>query len=138
MLGHGPKEQRRRDWRHRKKLRSGEYLFLYRLAAELGIWDVESLADRMSLEQFKAWVAYYRLECFGNDWRRTARLAVTIAKALGAKVTADAEEMFLPTFDPSRPTQTEGEMMAELLRIPGAAEWMARQKSETETDGNDR
>ena len=110
-------------------------MFLYRLAAQLGIWDVERLAAEMSLEQFKRWAAYYRLECFGDDWRRTARLAVTIAKALGAKVGTDAEEMFLPTFDPARPTQTEAEMMAELMKIPGAADWMKQQGSK---HGDDR
>ncbi len=111
-------------------------MFLYRLAAQLGIWDVERLAAEMSLEQFKHWAAYYRLECFGDEWRRTARLAVTIAKALGAKVGTDAEEMFLPTFDPARPTQTEAEMRAELLKIPGALDWL---KANTERDdGDDR
>lgn len=38
---------------------------------------------------------------------------------MGAKVREDAEEMFLPTFDPSRPKQTEEEMFAELSKIPG-------------------
>lgn len=38
---------------------------------------------------------------------------------MGAKVKEDAEEMFLPTYDPSRPTQTEEEMLRELMKITG-------------------
>lgn len=53
-----------------------------------------------------------------------------MAAAYGAKVKEDAEEMFLPTYDPSKPTQTEEEMMAELMKLPGAKEWVANQKAE--------
>jgi len=51
------------------------------------------------------------------DWRRTARLAVSVANAFGAKVSSDAEEMFIPGYDPSRPTQTPEEMAAELAKL---------------------
>ncbi len=65
----------------------------------------------------KRWLAFYRLEPFGDEWRRTARLAVTVAASNGARVKEDAEELFLPTYDPSRPMQTEAEMIAELSKI---------------------
>ena len=52
-----------------------------------------------------------------------------MAAAFGAKVKEDAEEMFLPTYDPSKPTQTEDEMLAELMKLPGAAEWAAKNKA---------
>jgi hypothetical protein len=92
-------------------------MFLYRLALELGIWDVEGWKKEITLEQVKRWLAFYRLEPFGDEWRRTARLAMTVAASNGAKVKEDAEELFLPTYDPGRPTQTEAEMMAELAKI---------------------
>lgn len=44
-------------------------------------------------------------------------MAVTMANAFGAKVNSDAEEMFIPGYDPSRPTQTPEEMAAELAKI---------------------
>lgn len=65
----------------------------------------------------KRWLAFYRLEPFGDEWRRTARLAITVAASNGAKVKEDAEELFLPTYDPGRPMQTEAEMIAELSKI---------------------
>lgn len=81
----------------------------------------------MTLDQLKRWIAFYRVEPFGNDWRRTARLSVIVAAVHGAKLSSDAEEMFLPTFDPARPTQTDDEMLAELRKIPGFAEQMDKQ-----------
>jgi hypothetical protein len=55
-------------------------------------------------------------------------LAVSLAAVNGAQVKEDAEEMFLPTYDPSRPTQTEEEMLAELMKIPGFAEQLKEQQ----------
>jgi hypothetical protein len=54
-----------------------------------------------------------------------------LAAAAGAQIKEDFEEMFLPTYDPSRPTQTEEEMLAELMKIPGF-------KKKDATDGDDR
>lgn len=96
-------------------------MFLYRLALELGIWDVEqtdrSLKNQISAEQLKRWIAYYRVEPFGQAWRRSARAAITIAAAFGAKLTTDAEDLFLPGYDPNQPTQSESEMLAELAKL---------------------
>lgn len=84
---------------------------------EFGIWDVDAWKRQITVEQIKRWIAFYRVEPFGQAWRRTARLAVTLASAAGAKVSTDAEEMFCPGFDPARPTQTEEEMLRELAKL---------------------
>jgi hypothetical protein len=71
----------------------------------------------MSVRDLRRWFAHYRLEPFGNDWRRTAREAAMICRALNAKVSEEFEEMFLPTYDPSRPTQTPEEIARELAKL---------------------
>jgi hypothetical protein len=75
-------------------------------------------------------MAYYRVEPWGQPWRMAARQTMFTVTALGAKVKEEFEEMFLPTYDPGRPTQTEEEMLAELMKIPGV-------KLESQ-DGDDR
>lgn len=95
----------------------------------MGIWNVEAWKKEITLEQVTRWIAFYRVQPFGDEWRRTARLAVSVAAAHGAKVKEDAEEMFLPTYDPSRPTQTEEEMLRELSKIPGFAEQLKAQQA---------
>lgn len=71
----------------------------------------------MSVRQMRRWVAHYRLEPFGNDWRRTGKSTALVCRALSAKVSEEFEEMFLPTYDPSRPTQTPEEMARELAKL---------------------
>jgi len=75
-------------------------------------------------------MAYYRVEPWGQPWRMAARQTMFTVTALGAKVKEEFEDMFLPTYDPGRPTQTEEEMLAELMKIPGV-------KLESQ-DGDDR
>lgn len=89
------------------------------MALELGIANVEEWKTQITFDQLLRWFAFYRLRPWGDDWRRTARLSLSFAAVMGAKVKEDAEEMFLPTYDPSRPTQTEEEMIRELMKIPG-------------------
>lgn len=89
------------------------------MALELGIANVERWKQEITLDQLLRWFAFYRLRPWGDDWRRTARLSLSFAAVMGAKCREDAEDMFLPTFDPSRPKQTEDEMFAELAKIPG-------------------
>lgn len=91
-------------------------MFLHRLALELGEHDVDALAGRLSLDQFRRWCAYYLLEPFGTDWQRTARLATWFATVMGAKLDEEAESKFLPTWR-SIP-QTDSEIMRELMKIP--------------------
>ncbi|MFM8771297.1 MAG: hypothetical protein ACKOE4_04655 [Candidatus Kapaibacterium sp.] len=92
-------------------------MFLHRLALELGEHDVEALAARLTLDQFRRWCAYYLLEPFGTDWQRTARLATWFAAVMGAKIDDEAESKFLPTYR-SVP-QTDDEILRELQKIPG-------------------
>lgn len=47
-------------------------LFLYRLALQLGIWDVEGLADEMSVDQLYKWMAAFQLMPWGDEWLRDA------------------------------------------------------------------
>ena len=94
-------------------------LFLYRLAALHGIWNVEAWKREITLEQLKRWLAFYRIEPWGQSWRQAARQTMFTVTALGAKVREEFEDMFLPTYDPARPTQTEAEMLAELMKLPG-------------------
>lgn len=96
-------------------------MFLYRLALEVNEWDVEqtvnSLAARMTLEQLKLWMAYYRIEPFGQPWWRAARLAATVNASWNGRYQPEIEETFMPTYREARP-QSEQEMMAELMKAP--------------------
>lgn len=94
--------------------------FAYLLAAHLGIEDADRMMCRMSVRQLRRWAAAYRLQPFGDDWRRSARQTVVMASAMGAKVSEHAEEMFLPSYDGGEPVQSEAEMMRELMKIPAA------------------
>lgn len=117
MLGDGPQERRGSHTGNGGKLRSESWLlFAYRLAAHHGILDIEQVL-RLPLPAFRLWLAFYRLEPFGDEWRRTARSTVILAGAMGAKTREDSEEMFLPTYDPRRPTQTPEEMARELSKL---------------------
>lgn len=92
-------------------------MFLLRLALALKIEDPCAFAERISIRAWKLWYAFYRLEPFGDDWRRTARAVEMLASANGAKVNEEFEELFLPTYDPRRPTQTDEQMAAELAKL---------------------
>lgn len=117
MLGDGSPKRRRSHPGGGKKLKSEPaVLFLHRLALELKEPDVDALAGRLTLTQFRRWCGYYLLEPFGTDWQRTARLAVWFASVMGAKLDEEAESKFLPTYR-SVP-QTDDEIMRELMKIP--------------------
>lgn len=96
-------------------------MFLYRLATVVGEWNVEqgadSLSARMTLGQLAEWMAYYRIEPFGQDWWRSARHAATLGAVWTGKFNEEIEQTFMPTFRPDRP-QTEAEMMAEMAKVP--------------------
>lgn len=90
--------------------------FLYRLALKLGIWDVERLADEMSVDQLYGWMGYYLLEPWGDEWLRDA---VAIAQRYnanrGKRQPVKKPEEFLPV--PKR-AQTPGQILATLNAIP--------------------
>lgn len=97
-------------------------MFLYRLAIELGIWDVEAWKKKLTVRQMKLWMAAWRVSPFGDAWRMAARSAMVTAAAFGAKPDADAEERFLPSYR-ERP-QTLDDIRAELAKIPAFAKQM--------------
>ncbi len=90
--------------------------FLYRLALKLGIWDVERLADEMSVDQLYGWMGYYLLEPWGDEWLRDA---VAIAQRYnanrGKRQPVKKPEEFLPV--PKR-AQTPDQILAALNAIP--------------------
>lgn len=52
-------------------------MFLYRLALQLGVWNVEDpggLADSMSVDQLYGWMAAFQLMPWGDEWLRDAVL----------------------------------------------------------------
>jgi hypothetical protein len=83
------------------------------LGLELGIWDIASWRRQITLEQLAQWMAYWRVEPFGGDWRRTGRAALAMA---GGRVDASAEDKFLPSYRERPPT--EDEVIAQLKSIP--------------------
>jgi hypothetical protein len=92
---------------------------LFRLAAKLGVWDVDGMAAQMPVGLFQEWMAFYMLEPFGDEWRRTGRLTALMAAAAGAKVDGELEEKFLPTGGIYRGmNQDEQQMLDELRKIP--------------------
>lgn len=97
-------------------------MFLYRLALAIGEWDVEqthrSLSARITLDQLKRWMAFYRIEPFGDDWRREGRGVAMLGATWTGKFDEGLEERFLPTYRANRP-QTEDEIRAELMKVPG-------------------
>lgn len=97
-------------------------VFLYRLALELGIANVEAWKRRLTVRQLKLWMAAWRVSPFGDPWRMAARSALVTAAAMGAKPDADAEERFLPSY--REKTQTIDEMRAQLMAIPAFAAQM--------------
>jgi hypothetical protein len=70
------------------------------------------------MSALRRWMAYYRVEPFGDEWGRTSLQTLLILKALGASVDPQFREMFLPSYDPER-AMTEDEIHAEMMKTPG-------------------
>lgn len=103
-----------------KKLTEGEPLreFLFRLALEIGVWDVDSLAEEMPMELFWEWMAFYRMSPWGDSWRQTGRLATIVGAAAGAKLPPDFEDKFMPCGGRYRGmNKSEVQMLEELRKI---------------------
>lgn len=66
----------------------------------------------------RRWMAFYRVEPFGDEWGRAALQTLLILKALGAQVDPRFREMFLPSYDPDR-EMTEDEIQAEMMKCTG-------------------
>jgi hypothetical protein len=94
--------------------------FLFRLALAVGEWDVDAIGSRIPMSLLVEWMAYWHVEPFGDDWRRSGRLATIVAAASGAKVEGELEEKFLPGGGIYRGmNQTEQQMLDEIRKIPG-------------------
>lgn len=63
-------------------------LFAYRLAKELGVWDVAGMMEAMTWEQFRGWMDYASIEPFGEE---RADLRAAIGHSLTANVNRDAK-----------------------------------------------
>ena len=88
-------------------------LFLHRLGLARGIWDIDRWRNEITIRQLVRWMAYWRVEPFGDDWRRTGRGALASA---GGRVDPNAEDKFLPSYRERPPT--EDEFIAQLKQIP--------------------
>ncbi len=97
-------------------------MFVYRLAMSCGIWNVEAWKRKLTIRQLRHWMAYWRVEPFGDEWRRSARAALTAAAGFGARPEPDSEERFLPSF--REKPQTFEQLKAELAKIPAFAKQM--------------
>ncbi len=82
---------------------AGAVRFLFRLATQLGIWDVRSMANQMDVRQLQAWMAYAAIEPFGEE---RADLRNAMMMALTANVHRDAKKTraykphdFMPDFE---------------------------------------
>lgn len=86
------------------------------------IWDVEDWKRRITVRQLVKWQAFWTIEPFGDEWRRSGRAALTAAAGFGAKPQPEAEEKFLPSYR-EKPQSLE-ELRAELSKIPQFAKQM--------------
>ena len=94
------------------------YLFLHRLALQMGRWDVDEMAAEIPMPVLWRWFAYWRIEPFGDEWRRSGRLASIVAAASGVRNAGDLEDKFMPGGGKFRDmNQTEIEMLQELRKI---------------------
>ena len=66
------------------------------------------------------WMAFYRMEPWGDEWRQSGRLATIVAAAAGAKPDGNLEEKFLPGGGIYRGMNAdEMRVLDELRKIPG-------------------
>ena len=93
-------------------------LFLYRLALELGEWNVEGpggLADQIPWWQLERWMAAFRLMPWGDGWLRDAVLMAQQYNANRPK-----GKPALKPFD-FMPVDQRAQTQSEMLRILQAA-----------------
>ena len=84
----------------------------------VGTWDVDSIADSMSIDLLHEWLAFYELEPFGDEWLRHAVQACQFYNAnRGKSQPIRKPEDFMPV--EARP-QTPQQIHDILQRIPKA------------------
>ena len=91
-------------------------LFLHRLALAIGEWDVDRLAEEMTVDQLYRWMGYYLLEPWGDEWLRSAMQMAQFRNAYrGKNAPVKKVEDFMPV--PKR-AQTPQQILATLNAIP--------------------
>lgn len=90
-------------------------LFAHRLALALGNIDVDAMLDGISSDQLIRWIAYAKIEPFGEERGdlRSAIVASTIANANRIKGRVFKIDDFMPEFNKSKKTWQE---MKSLLK----------------------
>lgn len=74
----------------------------------------------MPLDLLAEWMAFYRIEPFGDEWRRSARAATWTVAAAGAKVTDGFEDRFIPGGGQYRGMSAhEAAALDQLRQLPG-------------------
>lgn len=97
-------------------------MFLHRLALAFDVMDVDALSATVPVRVVRQWMAFWRVEPFGDEWRRTGKLAAVVAAAMGGEIPADFEDTFLPSY--RAPVQTKEQMLEQLRKIPAFAAQM--------------
>ena len=96
-------------------------LFLYRLALQLGIWNVEDpggLADQMSWKQTQGWMAAFQLMPWGDEWLRDAVLMTQTYNIHRPKGKPAMEPHDYMPVDKRQQSQTPEQMLSLLSSIP--------------------
>jgi hypothetical protein len=91
-------------------------LFLYRLALQLGIWNVEDpggLADEMSWDQTIKWMAAFQLMPWGDEWLRDA---VVMAQQYNSNRSKGRPAMKPHDFMPVKKREQTQQEMWQILR----------------------
>lgn len=89
-----------------------------RLAAASGQYDVDSMLDQMTSQQFEEWVAYYMVEQWGNEGikQTIANAASIICHMLGAKITPQQIMGIEDTTDEISPNEA-AKMFGAMIRV---------------------
>jgi hypothetical protein len=99
-------------------------LFLYRLALQLGIWDVEKLAEEMSVDQLYGWMAAFQLMPWGDEWLRDAvHMAQTYNSHRAPRAAAMEPADFLPV---RQREKSVNELAAKFMGYAAAVNAQAR------------
>lgn len=70
-------------------------MFAYRLAKELGVWDVNGMLRSMTMEQLEEWATYSILEPFGEE-RADLRAGVIASTIANVNRTKASDKVFGP------------------------------------------
>jgi hypothetical protein len=99
-------------------------MFSHRLALQAGEVDVEAMKNRIPWRQLVRWFAFYQLEPWGQEWRRSGRQTALIRSALLGRFDEHDEERFSITYREgdefrSKIPKTQEELAEGLAQLPG-------------------